>query len=150
MNRITFVPRSVAKQWRPAAGAILISIYSEHEGPPALQEGWAAVLGLCFDDIDRPQEGCQVFNSEHARQILAFSHAHKDAAEFVVHCEKGQSRSAAVALFLAELNQVDCFQEASRVTAMSWRHYNRKVYRVLSDEHFGPIGQAFVEDAAAS
>lgn len=145
MNRITFVPRSVARQWHPAQGAVLISVYSEHEGPPTLQEGWAAVLSLCFDDVDRRQEGCRVFSPVQARQVLEFARVHQDAPELVVHCEKGQSRSAAVALFLSELYQVSCYQETSCVTAMSWRHYNRKVYRVLSDEHFGPIGQAFAD-----
>lgn len=145
-SRVTFVPRSVAAQWAPRPESALISIYDRKEQPLQPQGGWDAVLYLRFHDTDGSQGGLEVFSPEQARCILDFVQQNAQKQELVVHCQMGQSRSAAVALFLAELAQVPCFQEGNPVTAAKWPFYNRKVYGTLYDVAYGPRGSAFEAD----
>ena len=131
IEKVVFVPRVVAQRLRPGAGAVLISIVDE---PAQLQPGWQDVLTLRFDDVDAEQEGMQLFDAAMAAQVLAFADRHQDSQdsiELVVHCTAGQSRSAAVALFLAERFGVQCWKESRRVD-WRWPNYNRLVYRVLT------------------
>lgn len=131
IEKVVFLPRVIAQRLRPGAGAVLISIVDE---PVALQSGWKDVLTLRFDDVDTEQEGMQLFDAAIAAQVLAFADRHQDSQdsiELVVHCTAGQSRSAAVALFLAERFGVQCWKEGRRVD-WRWPNYNRLVYRVLT------------------
>jgi len=47
-------------------------------------------------------QGSKFFSEEDAKSILEFVAKHGGEKEIVVHCEKGRSRSAAVAIFLAD------------------------------------------------
>lgn len=131
MRHIRFLPRRVAAAYRPEPGAVLISIHDRSEEPLTPQEGWAAVLVQRFHDTDGEQLGLEVFSDEQARALLAFVASHENCAELVVHCSLGQSRSAAVALYLSEKYDVPCYKEQARVTWENWRIYNRFVYRRL-------------------
>ena len=55
-----------------------------------------------------------------------------------MHCQAGQSRSAAFALFFSEVMGLPCFKEGLPVTTTSYKVYNRKVFstllRTASDE----------------
>jgi predicted protein tyrosine phosphatase len=143
MNRIVFLPRAVAARWKPVPGSVLISIHDHAEEPLQPQEGWTDVVWLRFDDTDNPNIGLEVFSTSQAEQVLAFAEKHRNAAELVVHCQMGHSRSAGVAIFLSEHLGLPCFKEQRQVTAMTWQGYNKLVYRTLSDVVHGPIGSAF-------
>lgn len=131
MNAIRFLPRVAAGAYRPQAGSVLISIHDISEPPLQPQPGWAAVHYQRFHDTDGGQAGLELFSAEQARAILAFAAEHAQAPELVVHCQMGQSRSAAVALYLAERYGVPCFKEHTLVTWQNWKVYNRFVYRRL-------------------
>lgn len=140
MNRIRFLPRVVAGAYRPAANAVLISIHDLSEPPLTPQSGWEAVLFQRFHDTDGTLMGLEVFSVEQARGILAFADKHSDCDELVVHCQMGQSRSAAVALYLSEKYGVPCFKQAAPVNWENLKVYNRLVYRRLMNVDHGMEG----------
>lgn len=131
MQRIRFFPRTVAGAYKPAPGAVLISIHDRSEPALTPQPGWDAVLVQRFHDTDGTLMGLEVFNDAQATEILQFAEAHRSCNELIVHCQMGQSRSAAVALYLAEKYGVPCFKEGLRVTWENWKVYNKLVYRTL-------------------
>lgn len=143
MNRIVFLPRVVAAKWRPVPNSVLVSIHDCDEEPLQPQDGWAEVLWLRFHDTDGEQSGLEVFSAQQAEQILELAKRHADASELIVHCQMGQSRSAAIALFLSEHLSLPCFKEQTPVTAMTWLGYNKKVYSTLAAACYGPVGSAF-------
>lgn len=143
MQKVTFLPRSVAARWLPQPGSVLISIHDRSEAQLTPQPGWSDVLYLRFHDTDGQQMGLEVFSPAQAQQVLDFVSAHQDCSELVVHCSMGHSRSAAIALFVAETHGVPCFKEQTPVTALSWKSYNRKVYSGLHTAMHGPIGSMF-------
>ncbi len=143
MEKVVFLPRVVAGRWQPAPRSVLISIHDVSEPPLQPQPGWDDVLYLRFHDTDGQQMGLEVFSTAQAQEVLAFIDRHCDAHHLVVHCQMGHSRSAAVALFAAEMLGVPCFKEQTPVTGLSWRSYNRKVYATLHEARYGPVGQAF-------
>lgn len=134
MNKITFLPRYQAEQYRPESGASLISIYDRSEARLEPGPGWADVLYLRFHDTDGRIMGLEQFTLEHAQQVCQFAESHKDLNELVVHCAMGRSRSAAVALFLAEKYHVPCFRgvtEPVPATWLNWPYFNRQVHTQL-------------------
>lgn len=58
------------------------------------------VLNLDFDDVLFTDEEAGIFalNDEQAKILVDFFEEHKDVQNFIVHCEAGISRSAAVAV----------------------------------------------------
>ncbi len=131
MDRIRFLPRRVAEQYAPPSNSVLISIHDRSEPPIVARPGWREVLVLRFHDTDGQQIGLEVFTREQALAILSFAEHHKDCEELVVHCQMGQSRSAAVAIYLSEKYGVQCFKEQRPVNWESWKVYNKFVYRQL-------------------
>ncbi|KVP75310.1 hypothetical protein WJ96_06005 [Burkholderia ubonensis] len=131
MQHIRFLPRAVAAGYRPAPGSVLISIHDRSEPPLTPMEGWADVLVQRFHDTDGDLMGLEVFSAAQARNLLAFVERNQDCTELVVHCSLGQSRSAAVAIYLSEKYGVPCYKEQVRVTWENWKVYNRLVYRRL-------------------
>ncbi len=140
MNHIRFLPRAVAAVYKPLEGAVLISIHDRSEGPLAPQSGWRDVLYQRFHDTDGTIMGLEVFSGEQAREILDFVEQNKDCDELVVHCQMGQSRSAAVAIYLSEKYGVPCYKENTPVTWENWKVYNRLVYRRLCNVDNGMEG----------
>lgn len=143
MQKVFFLPRVVAARWHPNPESVLISIHDRSEEQLSPQPGWENVLYLRFHDTDGQQMGLEVFSPQQAQAVLDFVDQHQNCSELVVHCAMGQSRSAAIALFVSEVQGIPCFKEQTPVTAMTWRSYNRKVYSTLRDAQFGPVGSAF-------
>jgi len=82
----------------------LISIATPGERAPKLPH-FLERLSFEFHDVEDDQEPWIVFNDEHAKAILEFIariHAHDKGWRCIVHCKAGISRSAAVAIYVAE------------------------------------------------
>jgi predicted protein tyrosine phosphatase len=131
MKCVRFLPRQVAARYKPLPGSALISIHDCSESPLSPQDGWAGILTLRFHDTDGQTLGLEVFNAQQARAILDFAQENAGCEELVVHCQMGHSRSAAVAIYLAEKYRAPCFKESRPVTWESWTVYNKQVYRQL-------------------
>lgn len=81
--------------------SIIVSINSSNSKAAHLtktkKNGIIAVLPLWFDDITHSIDGYVLFDDSMARNIIQFVNTWKDEADtFVVHCDAGISRSAAV------------------------------------------------------
>ena len=63
----------------------------------------AGVLTLFFDDITEDIEGAVLFKKDDANDIIDFVLNHRDIETILVHCYGGESRSRAVAAFIAEI-----------------------------------------------
>jgi len=114
----------------PAIG--VISITAPGELAPLNEDAWSSVLRLQFHDLDEwhvgPEYANQIkFNLAHAQAILNWLTIYGSTVEAVwVHCALGISRSAAVALFIADRYDIPI----NRARASS---YNKLVYRTLWD-----------------
>lgn len=107
----------------------LISIATPSERPPQLPH-FLERLSVNFHDVEEDQEPWIAFNDDHAKAVLEFIariHAQEKGWRCVVHCKAGISRSAAVALYVAEATgcQFPRRQEASEA--------NLLVLRVLAE-----------------
>jgi predicted protein tyrosine phosphatase len=120
----------------PPPGAVLISVYDRGDGPAAIPEGWKDVLRLRFHDTDGSLLGLDVFSLLQAQEILEFLGRNVNCEHVYVHCAAGQSRSAGIALALAEAMGVPAFRQENR---MEWNDpwYNRKVYSTMRTAIFG-------------
>ena len=128
MRHVRFLSRRAAADLQPHPGAVLISIHDRSEPPLTPRAGWAAILVQRFHDTDGSQMGLEVFSNDQASEVLKFAQQHQDCPELTIHCQQGSSRSAALALFLAEKYGVPCYQGTKRVTRTTWKFYNRMVY----------------------
>ncbi len=63
------------------------------------REKWKDSLVVQFHDIDREEDGLTAINTDHAQEIVDFILKH-NGEEFIIHCDAGISRSAAVGLFM--------------------------------------------------
>lgn len=144
LERVTFVPRHVIETMpgRPDAG--LVTFHDPGNRPHQAQPGWAGHASFSFSDADAPAEGKLLLGPMKAYSVLAFVQSGvSDWRELFISCELGMSRSAAAALLFSELYGVPCFADTMPVDALSYRVYNRLVYRRLHDAAFGAIGEAF-------
>jgi predicted protein tyrosine phosphatase len=88
------------------ANTVVISINNTFGGIQELQPGWKDVLVLQFDPVDSLMNahGLKRFTLGQAEQILDFVGKHAETAtDILVHCTKGEQRSAAVAQVLARM-----------------------------------------------
>ncbi|OCX69726.1 hypothetical protein A6O24_10660 [Acidithiobacillus thiooxidans] len=121
---LMFLSRKKAEALSGAPGSVIISITDPGKRLADLQ-GYSEdqILRLSFDDVDEvardlplcwdpendpPKDlplwrwfGVEWFLPAHAREILHFVDRQPAAIRFRVHCEKGESRSAAVARWIA-------------------------------------------------
>lgn len=89
-------------------------------------EGWKFRIPLYFQDVDTNVEGA--FNEGHALQIYTFlERLPKEIDTIYVHCFAGISRSAAVAMYIAERYNIEEALEEFR----SYTLYNKRIYRIL-------------------
>ena len=106
--QLTVLSRREAERYRPVQPAACISITGSGDAPARLPFVYRAVLRLTFDDVPLgPGEcppgarGCgrddAIEIASFVRRVLAVT-----PAELVVHCEFGASRSAGVALGIAD------------------------------------------------
>lgn len=108
--KFTFMSERLA-QTTDGRDNYLISICSSKVPKPQFTYPWKDILRVEFDDLC-PQEcrsmgredllkDAKLFSRQDAIDILQFVAKNNDA-DFIIHCKQGVSRSAAVALFLAE------------------------------------------------
>jgi hypothetical protein len=82
---------------------IVISIRNSHTEPARIKDGFKDVLYLEFDNVEHLSHRGLRFSKSHAEEIFAFVAKHEEAASrILVNCLAGESRSAAVALYLSE------------------------------------------------
>ncbi len=108
IHSVDFISRMKAEALLDRGDLAVISITEPEAGPAALLCPESAILRLVFHDVDPGHETTSswtLFNEQHAQQVLKFVRAlHGEARQIalVVHCRAGISRSAAIALFVAE------------------------------------------------
>lgn len=129
--------RDDAEAARPDQHTAVISITDPGSEPARLQDGWLAILRVQFRDINMDQEMSPFLRADivktrppmrldDAVRIIGFVRGvlAVGARGFLVHCEAGISRSAAVAKWIGE-----------RYGAMPTDHelvaHNRYVHRML-------------------
>ncbi len=92
-----------ARNWNAQPREAMISITGTGEPRVKLKKGWAYTLRLCFDDIEEPRIGRTLFSKEDADKVIDFLDKIEGKVDHVnVHCTLGQSRSPAIAKFIAE------------------------------------------------
>jgi predicted protein tyrosine phosphatase len=129
LNRITFVSRSIAQGIRPGPAKALISIHDKADGPMKGRGEWDRRLTLEFSD----ESGASASGAQ-AKAVLDFAaEVVPHVEEIIVHCLYGQSRSAAVALFLAEKYGVPLYQYRTLLEER-YKYYNRTVYQRLLEQ----------------
>ena len=106
--RISVLSRAEAERHRPAQPAVCISITGSGDAGARLPFAYRSVLRLTFDDVPLAPDDCppgaRRCLPEDAARIGAFVRRALALVpeELVVHCEFGASRSAGVALGIAE------------------------------------------------
>ena len=106
--RITVLSREGVERHRPTQPAVCISITGSGDGAARLPFAYRSVLRLAFDDVPLAPDDCppgaRRFLREDAERIAAFLRRALACGpeEVVVHCEFGASRSAGVALGIAD------------------------------------------------
>lgn len=146
MKRVTFLPRSKAISMRPPARAALISIHDASEEEAKFGSGWNEVLYLRFHDTDGGMMGLEEYSEAHAQRALEFVMRQGGSCEhLVVHCQAGQSRSAGLALMIAEALRVPCFKDALQVSTNQYKVYNKRVYGVTWRTAMNDPKQRFLE-----
>lgn len=143
MEILVFGRQQVEAGIRIKSAYVVISIRSPGEPLAEVkkQAGLRDVLYLAFSGIEpradlRLSAEIEFFTPAQADEICAFVHRHKaDVGAIVVHCEKGQSRSPAIAAAISEGLGLD----AQRF----WKLYTPKKYL------YEAVSEAFKRSAAA-
>ena len=108
LTNVTFMNRGDAAKVNPSDEAAMISIYTPGDEPAKLQPGWKNLLSISFYDSDREIDQASpgffypAITEKQAELIYAFVVSHHHCNFLYIHCDAGISRSAAVALFVAE------------------------------------------------
>lgn len=144
MQFVRFISRHQAETLAAHPKAAIISVHDQDEAPAALAQGWAERLTLRFHDVDEQKPGLETFNHDMARQCLEFIDRNAGCEHLIVHCQLGQSRSGAIALFASEFLGVPCIKDTLPINGLSYKLYNRLVYRKLADVAWGEPGAGFL------
>src|ERR1700680_3091225 len=95
--------REDAESYEPSRKEICISISDPDAEPANISPAFVAVLRLHFDDVTKRGLPSDIlFDQDQARAIVDFIDEWPDAERVMVHCNRGVSRSPAVALGLCE------------------------------------------------
>jgi len=120
--KVDVLNRRTVSAMVPLADTCLVSIWSEimlasqhYDDMPITFDGWKASLRLDFDDVTLNDQKVLImnpmmrhdssgfettpFSEEHANALLDFIDVN-DGSPFVIHCDAGISRSAAMASFM--------------------------------------------------
>lgn len=115
-----------------------ISIASrEGEWPELADENRVALLQLAFSDVETPvsSDDGRSFSASDAREVIDFVMEHSPKIQhLLIHCERGESRSAGVAAAIAPLFGINPNQ-----FNQGRQSPNALVYSLLS-ENIPPIG----------
>jgi len=106
-----------------------------------LNEGWASILPLEFNDLTAPYANFKCFDESLACELIAHLNnlVTQDTVKvLVIHCEHGVSRSQAVGMFVQE-----CYAPHLEVPAgpRGVERYNKLVYNTLLDVYRGYSGE---------
>jgi predicted protein tyrosine phosphatase len=125
LKRIAFMSREKAERMIGRSNMAIISITESGVEPADLRGQWGAVLRIQFDDREYEDPQLITFDDSHAEQIARFIESMpRGIDELHVHCWAGVSRSAAVAMCIA--NQLGIGLDGDT------EFHNRLVHRVLS------------------
>ena len=142
LGKLLILPRSSAAQFTYAEPWACISIASsEKEFPKISEENRIDLLRLVFEDLDAipgpdfskafPEKVKNLFTKEHANEVLDFLCENwKKVKLLMIHCYAGQSRSAAVGLFVCENLQSGWLTIYKEIFKMP----NKMVYSILKEE----------------
>lgn len=103
----------------------------------SLSEEWLSRLRVTFDDIDVQVGDYTLFSSAIASLIIRVTldsdlNVKSEYEAIIVHCTAGVSRSAAIALFLNQLQRGFVITDLNR---FGWSCYNRHVFRLLIEAY---------------
>ena len=117
-QKIQFMDRSSMHYKKPENDAIVISISNPGLNDASLQEGFKDVLFMKFDNTEHLSHNSVRFSRDHANQIMTFVKQYENEASTIyVNCLMGESRSAAVADFLAKHYNLPMTQDVSKKSA---------------------------------
>jgi len=128
-QEIDFVSQSEMHHLEGRADTIVISIRNPQMPPARVAQEFRDTLFLEFDNVEHLSRHAQRFTRAQAKEILDFVAKHDgQATRIVVNCLMGETRSAAVARFLADKYGVSLAKPTDK--SSPW------VYKVLehSDE----------------
>ncbi len=139
IQHITALSQAQAEQRTPGAGEAIISITDPGAPLANLIPGWTKILRVQFGDVTYDKRSIKfygeswqavqgVFRGFHAETIRHFIgkiESDPEINRLTVHCHAGQSRSTAVATWLARRNGLDC--------PLSWSGRNLTVLEVLEE-----------------
>ena len=109
-----------------------ISIVAEENEKFLLNKEWEDSVQLVFKDIDDKSDPTS-FSKEQAKLVLDFIEANKELDYIIIHCLAGQSRSAAISLFIEEYYNNLKIESIGRTKLVL---YNRMVFQRLLEEFF--------------
>lgn len=140
MSKVSVYSKQVAESLEVEVPHVYVSIRTPGEPMAKLNtnEHTLKVLYLAFHDMDRVVEGYnsqhepEMFQPEQARQILAVIKAHPEAQRIIFHCDAGLSRSPGAAAAVAKILEDD-----DNYFFKCHSGLNRRVYRMILDEHYG-------------
>lgn len=123
---VDFISRARAESLQPHSDLVVISITEPEADVARLAIPEDRVLRLVFHDVDpgnQVENRWKLFDDQHAKEVINFVrqlHADQRSYKLAVHCRAGISRSAAIALFVAE--ETGC-------------HFRRKPFSGLANRH---------------
>ncbi len=105
LSSIAYMGLDDIKEFKPNKNTVLISIVSPKNIHPELS-GFVEILKIAFEDATPgvKKEDSLLFDSFLAKKTISFIDKYismEENFEFIVHCEAGISRSAAIATFIA-------------------------------------------------
>jgi predicted protein tyrosine phosphatase len=90
----------VTFQLDPALYNVLIRVTDPRKifAPLKHTDMYRETLSLQFYDLEDDSTGLYLFNENHLDKLVDFFERHKNCRNMVIHCDKGESRSAAIAV----------------------------------------------------
>ena len=126
IKQVQFISRSEAEKRAGHYQHALVSMWDSYMGAPDLQDGWQSVLSLPVDYHKNPLNKDQIDQLVHFCDRMALV-----CNTVVVHCFKGESRSAAVAKWIAMRYQVASFDH-------NYQDYDSMLFKVLCSHYAVP------------
>lgn len=112
-----------------------ISVVTTERERFTLNKNWEDSIQLKFEDTDRIEHP-NVFTKEQANQIIEFIENNKELDYIIVHCFAGESRSAAISLFIEEYYNGLKIEDIRRT---KFSNHNRLVFSTLLKEYIKRI-----------
>ena len=132
--------RSVAKDLEPPENSVMVSIWTPNttnftaRGAPFFRFRWESFLSIDFYDTEFGNETYPPITEEQGKIIFDFVMLHKDKDILCVHCDAGISRSAAVAIFFAEMWEIPYMDRLDRRVPHTQK-FESTLYKVSEYPH---------------